>query len=148
MLYQTVEKLQEKSGSSASVIEAWNSTQAFYIQDLGKALGEYLMAERFFAFCKEVGEKSPLTGREIRKLAYLFCIDRILNYLHIYQEYYFTRAQVKELKKGFLKLCNDLKDSALNIIEAVGPPDKLTYSNIGTADGQIYSRLYSFLKSN
>ena len=145
-LYQTIQKLQEKSASSGSVIEAWNNTQAFYIQDLGKALGEYLMAERLLEFSRNIEGMALLTGKEVRKIANLFCIDRIICWLFIYQENYFTYAQIQGLKTKFLKLCSDLKESAINIIEAIGPSDKLIHSNIGTTDGQIYSQLCNLHK--
>lgn len=144
-LNKSIERLQEMAPKSESMLETWNNSQVFYIQELGKSFGEYIMARDYFEFCKEVEAGCAVTGKEIRKLANLFCVERLLVSLPVLQEKYLTNDQVDLLRNLSLQLCNDLKDSAVNIIEALAPPDKLLYSDIGGSNGQLYENIYKKL---
>ena len=144
-LYKSIERLQEKAEKAENMMEAWNNSQAYYIQELGKAFGEYIMATGLFSYCKEVEAGCSVTGKEMRKVANLFCLDRIISSLAIFQEKYMSNNQVQLLKNLWLQLCRELKDSAINLIESISGPDKLIYSDIGTSDGQLYKSIYSRL---
>ena len=141
-LMSSISRLQEKSSSSLNMADAWNNSQACYIQDLGKSFGEYNLAVGFYSFYEEINASCEKTGKEIRKLFCLFCVNRVLASLPIFQNSYFSVKQTRIVKEYFLKLCFELKESALNILEAVAPPDKLLNSDIGVQDGQIFKKIY------
>lgn len=45
------------------------------------------------------------------------------------------------IREGILKLCGEIKDDAVALIDAIAPPDFILNSVLGASDGQVYKRL-------
>ena len=140
-LYKTLERLQEKAESAPSMGAAWNNSQWFYIQDLGKAFGDYCLSHELFKFAKEVHAESAQTGKVVEKIAMLFGLYKIISKPEIYLEGYMKPLQLKIIRKEYLKYCSEVSTHASDIIEALAPPDGLLGSDIGSKHGDMYRRV-------
>lgn len=45
------------------------------------------------------------------------------------------------IREGILKLCGEIKDDAVALIDAIAPQDFILNSVLGASDGQVYKRL-------
>jgi acyl-CoA oxidase len=145
-LYSSIERLQEKAMTSASMMDAWNNSQAYNIQELGKSFGEYVIAASMLEFCKKLEIECKKTSEVIVNVCKVFIISRLIFYFPYLQESYFNTQQIEAIKFLHLRLCYDLKDSALNIIESLCPPDKLLHSDIGSSGNNIYKNIFTKAK--
>ncbi|KFM57598.1 Peroxisomal acyl-coenzyme A oxidase 3, partial [Stegodyphus mimosarum] len=47
------------------------------------------------------------------------------------------------MKQAMLKLCSELKDDAVSLVDVIAPPDFILNSALGKSDGQVYKNLYT-----
>jgi acyl-CoA oxidase len=47
------------------------------------------------------------------------------------------------IHEGILKLCSDIKDDAVALIDVIAPPDFILNSVLGASDGEVYKHLQS-----
>ncbi|CAG9322124.1 unnamed protein product [Blepharisma stoltei] len=147
LIHKCINKLQTNAAKYAEVIDAWNNTQVFYVQELSKAYGERVMANNLRFMADDVLAKCENTGKAFRKLLHLFIVERIEKSLATYLEFAITPNQADIVRETELELCKELSDHCINIIEAVAPPDKMIGSIIGTSDGQVYQNIINTVES-
>jgi acyl-CoA oxidase len=141
-VFKSLEKLQENAGNSESITEAWNKTQVFHIQELGKSFGDYLLMKTFQDFCLDFKGKCKETFEVLLKFLQVFIISRIVQGSLELLLSCLTTAQVSSLREKLLRLCFELKEVGMDVINALAPPDKLLFSDIGESSGNIFDRVF------
>ncbi|CAG9314345.1 unnamed protein product [Blepharisma stoltei] len=141
LLHQSMMRLQEVTGNSKDMFDAWNKSQVYYIQELAKAYGEYIMMREYAKFVRELEEKCEKTGKVIRKLFILFSVGIIERNLASFQDSAMNAHQAKVVRDSMVRLCEELAEVCIKVIDAIAPPDSIHGSVLGAADGQVYAKL-------
>lgn len=64
----------------------------------------------------------------------------------LYQGGYFAGSTpAKTWREAILKLCLELKDEAVSLVDTLAPPDFILDSPLGFSDGNVYQHLYGAL---
>ena len=140
--YKSLEKLQENAQNSEGLMDAWNRTQAFHIQELGKSFAEYFLAKVNRMFCEELSAKSEETGKVLTKFLKVFAMQKILKGDSVMLEGFMEPRQIGFIRKEILKVCFEVKNVGLDVIESVLPPDQLLFSDIGESGDNIIDKVF------
>mmetsp|Transcript_8659 Transcript_8659/g.8644 ORF Transcript_8659/g.8644 Transcript_8659/m.8644 type:complete len:130 (+) Transcript_8659:1711-2100(+) len=106
------------------------------------------MAKQLLKLVNGVLEKNQMTGAVIKKLFYLFVLERIEKNSGLYLENAFNGSQIRIVKDAEVNLCRELAKDSLHIIDAIAAPDKILGSAIGNADGQMYSNIIKAVEAS
>lgn len=140
LLHQSLLKLQENTAEATDMIDAWNKTQVYYIQEMSKSYGEYIMMTEFLKDVQKLESQDLHTGNVIRKLWLLYSIGLIEKSLISYIDI-FNAGHVKIVRESMTKLCDELAYDSLKIVDALAAPDLNHGSVLGVSDGQIYKAM-------
>lgn len=140
--YKSLEKLQENAQNSDSLMHAWNKTQAFHIQELGKSFAEYFLLGLNKGFCEEIAGKCGETGKVMLKFLKVFAMQKVVKGDSAMLEGFMDPRQIGIVRNELLKLCFEVKEVGLDVIEALLPPDQLLYSDIGESGENIIDRVF------
>ncbi|CAN7985934.1 unnamed protein product [Ixodes hexagonus] len=127
---------------------AKNDTQAFYLRELALVYIEHTIIEKFQNFISDL--RDPQLVNVLQRLNTLFGLWSLEKRLgDLYGGGYCSGEAAKQLiREGILRLCLDLKDDAVALVDVLAPPDIALNSILGCSDGQVYKKLYqSFLHS-
>lgn len=147
ILNLSINKLQENAGKTESVTEAWNNTQSFYLNDLSKVFTEYLMAKELFVLAQSLSVKCEKTGEVVHKIAKLFLLGVVERNLPGLVELGYEASVVSRVRDAFVRLCEEVAEVSVNVVDALLPGDRALGSVIGAADGQVYRRMVSAVES-
>lgn len=145
LLQKSVVKLQENVGIALHVTEAWNMTQPFYLQDLGKAFGEATVLAEMVRRARV--PRCANTEALLMRLTEAYALNKLYKNLAIYRENYMTVAQAQVVQEYLLDVCVELGESAVRIIDTIAAPDELLGSALGQSDGQAYRNLLTAIES-
>ncbi|KAJ8975938.1 hypothetical protein NQ317_010873 [Molorchus minor] len=87
---------------------------------------------------------------ELQKSFLLYGLWSLEKHIPILYQGGFTQgpAAVTLIQNGILRLCSDLKDNAVSLVDAVAPPDFILNSVLGASDGMVYKHLQSSIFNN
>ncbi|PIK46197.1 putative peroxisomal acyl-coenzyme A oxidase 3 [Apostichopus japonicus] len=171
LLKESSHKLERELKSGKDAFTARNDSQAYYLHSLSRAYVERTCLEWFYNYCTDP-TLSPGLAQVLIKLCALFglwslqkhltfctgpiSINHILLVPFISSELMSPCQHVTTksgyisgpnpadiIQSGILSLCSQLKDDAVALVDVFAPPDFVLHSAIGSADGQIYQRLYN-----
>jgi acyl-CoA oxidase len=145
LLQKSVVKLQENLGNASHVVEAWNMTQPFYLQELAKAYGETTLYAEMVSRAESAA--CPVTRDLLMRLAEVYALSKVYKHLGFFRETYMTAEQGQLVQDYLLEVCVELGESAVKIIDAIASPDELIGSALGRGDGQAYRNLLSVIES-
>lgn len=140
--YKSLEKLQENAQNSESLMDAWNKTQAFHIQEIGKSFSEYFLVILTLKFCEEIRVKCEKTANVLMKVLHVFALEKVIKGNNVMLEGFMEPRQSRYVKEKFLQVCFELKEVGLEIIESILPPDQLLYSDIGESGPNLIDRVF------
>mmetsp|Transcript_17771 Transcript_17771/g.17742 ORF Transcript_17771/g.17742 Transcript_17771/m.17742 type:complete len:641 (-) Transcript_17771:42-1964(-) len=141
LLHQSLLKLQENTMTSIDMIDAWNKAQVYYIQEVSKAYGELILTNDFLRFVNELAAKDQVLGKIFRKYWLLYSIGVIEKSLVTLMEHVFNATHVKAIRESIMRLCNELAEDSIQVIDALATPDLVLGSVLGVSDGQIYKKM-------
>ena len=141
LLHQSISKLQENAELSANATEAWNNTQVFYLSDLARSFGEYLMIKQLYEMAGQIEVECKVTGAPMVKLARLYGASVLDKSLSVLYEAGMDSSGGKVIKDCVVNLSEELAEAALGIIEAIAPEDNCLGSTIGSSDGQAVANV-------
>ncbi|KAJ3643935.1 hypothetical protein Zmor_026615 [Zophobas morio] len=125
--------------------EFWakNNSQVFYAKSVGIAF-----IQRFFLqhMLKVISDATDVSIKNVLlrlfSLYGLWSLEKFLPTL--YEGGYVQGPQPSRLiHEAILKLCSDIKNDAVSLIDAIAPPDFILNSVLGASDGQVYQHLQS-----
>ncbi|GFQ87345.1 peroxisomal acyl-coenzyme A oxidase 3 [Trichonephila clavata] len=141
LLKESSEKL-KKELSSNNAFTSRSRSQVYYCRSLSLAYIEHEFLQRFIDFISEQSD-SGITEvlTQLFQLYGLWSMEKHLS--TFYEGNYCTNPLASKLiKEGILKLCEDIKDQAVSLADAIAPPDFILNSALGKSDGQVYKNLY------
>ncbi|GIX76895.1 peroxisomal acyl-coenzyme A oxidase 3 [Caerostris extrusa] len=117
-------------------------TQVYYCRSLSIAYVEHEFLQRFADFISE--QSHPGTVEVLTQLFQLYGLWSMEKHLSVFYEgnYCTTPLASQLIKEGILQLCEDIKDQAVSLADAISPPDFILNSSLGKSDGQVYKNLY------
>ncbi|XP_071848500.1 peroxisomal acyl-coenzyme A oxidase 3-like [Apostichopus japonicus] len=144
LLKESSHKLERELKSGKDAFTARNDSQAYYLHSLSRAYVERTCLEWFYNYCTDP-TLSPGLAQVLIKLCALFGLWSLQKHLSVlYRGGYISGPNPANIiQSGILSLCSQLKDDAVALVDVFAPPDFVLHSAIGSADGQIYQRLYN-----
>lgn len=138
----------ENSMKSKDTFWAKNENQVFNAKNLSVAFIEHFMLQVTLSKIKEASEES--VKNVLLKLFSLFGLWSLEKHVaSLYAGEYVSGPQfVTLLENSILRLCSDLKDEAIALIDVIAPPDVVINSVLGASDGEVYKHLQSALFSS
>lgn len=141
LLHKSLLNLQQNSAKFEAYFNVWNVSQPT-LQKLGRIYGVVEIAKHWRSRYESLKQKDLEAFHLVEKLYCLYVIEKILGYQgELLCEGYFTGVEVKKMEEEHEKLCNELGESAVRIIDAVANEDFMHASCLGYSDGQAYKRL-------
>ncbi|XP_041457077.1 peroxisomal acyl-coenzyme A oxidase 3-like isoform X1 [Lytechinus variegatus] len=144
LLQESGQKFQSQLMDGNDMFTARNETQVFFCRTLSIAFIEYVALSQFVDFIK-TGNLIPEQTAVLTKLCSLYGLWSLEKHMAtLYQGGYISGSHPASLfRDSILKLCRELKDEAVALIDVLAPPDFILNSPIGASDGQVYKRLYN-----
>ncbi|GIY03208.1 peroxisomal acyl-coenzyme A oxidase 3 [Caerostris darwini] len=141
LLKQSSEKLKNELKCN-DPFTSRSRTQVYYCRSLSIAYVEHEFLQRFADFISE--QSHPGTVEVLTQLFQLYGLWSMEKHLSVFYEgNYCTNPLASQLiKEGILQLCEDIKDQAVSLADAISPPDFILNSSLGKSDGQVYKNLY------
>ena len=134
-------KIQEQSTSGGSMTDIWNSTQSYFLQELAKSYTELIIFKEFNKMVDKITARDKVTGETIGKLRDIYGLSVLERYLPALVEVGYSVSHRKDFRDRIIRLCEEVGEVCIGILDAIAPPDKVLNSSIGSADGQVYSRI-------
>ncbi|XP_015915555.2 peroxisomal acyl-coenzyme A oxidase 3 [Parasteatoda tepidariorum] len=142
LLKQTSEKLNNELKNNTDPFIARCNTQVYFCRSLSLAYVEHAFLQRFDDFISEQANKN--IQEVLRQLFFLYGLWSLEKHITFLYEGGFCVGALasKSIKRCILKLCEELKEQAVSLADAISPPDFVLNSALGKSDGQIYKNLY------
>ncbi|KAJ8416463.1 hypothetical protein AAFF_G00357510 [Aldrovandia affinis] len=144
LLRESYQKVAREKSSGKADFEARNDSQVYYCRSLAIVFIEHTVLQRFHDLTHS--EDTPAGLRPVlQALSALYGLWSLSNHMTIlYQGGYLCgKEPVDFVQTAIVRLCLQLKDEAVSLMDAVAPPDFILNSPIGKADGQLYKNLWS-----
>jgi acyl-CoA oxidase len=87
------------------------------------------------------------TKEVLRKFSSLFGFYMLERDSSLVEIGYLTKDDCTFIREEVRKLCAQLKDELVGIVDSIGPPDEVLNSAIGGSDGNLYERFISTIFS-
>ncbi|GFU09217.1 peroxisomal acyl-coenzyme A oxidase 3 [Nephila pilipes] len=132
----------KKELSNNNAFTSRSRSQVYYCRSLSLAYIEHDLLQRFADFINE--QSDPGITEVLTQLFQLYGLWSMEKHLSTFYEgnYCMSPLASKLIKEGILKLCEDIKDQAVSLADAIAPPDFILNSALGKSDGQVYKNLY------
>lgn len=120
-----------------------NNTQVFYAKTLAISFVQHFVLQRMIAVINESADIS--IKNVLSKLFSLYGLWSLQKHIGILYEggYFHGSEPSRLLNEAILQLCGEIKDDAVSLIDAIGPPDFVLNSVLGQSDGLVYQHLKS-----
>uniref|UniRef100_A0A1B6BYV6 Acyl-coenzyme A oxidase n=1 Tax=Clastoptera arizonana TaxID=38151 RepID=A0A1B6BYV6_9HEMI len=140
-LIQTTETaLHSLLNQNVDRISAKNQTQVFRAHTLALVFSQSNILRYFWEHCQSVEKNLRLILEKLYYLFALWCIHK--NMVLLYQGGYCEGPLLANLIcEAILKLCTDLCNEVVSLVDVISPPDFILNSIIGLSDGNLYSNL-------
>ncbi|XP_035915994.1 peroxisomal acyl-coenzyme A oxidase 3 [Anopheles stephensi] len=149
LLKQSVAQMEEASKVGLDTFTARNNCQVYRARDLSRAYAEHYALESFRSRCARAdvkGDLRPVLFR-VYLLYGMWCLDRHMT--TFYAGSFANGSQFADGVRGtLLRICDELKDSAVAIADALAPPDWVLNSVIAKSDGRLYENIQSVFMTN
>ncbi|XP_017771028.1 PREDICTED: peroxisomal acyl-coenzyme A oxidase 3-like [Nicrophorus vespilloides] len=145
LLKSSYEKYERSLKESNDAFWAKNNNQVYYARSLSVA---YINHYMLHVFLKRINEAEDPKVRNVLERLFalygLFTLERSLG--HLYKGGFFVGEKPATLiQDAVLKLCEDLKNDAVSLIDCIAPDDFLINSFMGKSDGKVYEHLQNEL---
>nr|CAH7752266.1 unnamed protein product [Callosobruchus chinensis] len=148
LLKISYEKLdgQQKSGKPA--FWAKNDSQVYYAKSLAIAYIQHFYLQRMLVLISESTDE-PIRNVLTRMFS-LYALWSLEKHIPaLYRGQYAMGPELPELlHEAILKMCADIKDDAVSLIDAIAPPDFVLNSVLGASDGMVYKHLEKSIKGS
>lgn len=136
-------KLKERQSIDKDAFIAKSNSQVYFSRTLSFAFCEELVLERWHNFTN-VEELEHSLAQVLERLGILYGLWALEKHLAtLYQAGYFEGPKPTEfIRAGILKLCSEIKNDAVSLVDAMAPSDFILNSALGKSDGQIYKNIY------
>ncbi|KAL1491861.1 hypothetical protein ABEB36_012393 [Hypothenemus hampei] len=144
LLKRTYNKFQNDLNNGKDAFAARNNNQVFYAKNLSIAFIQHFMLQVMYE--KISATSDPEIRSVLEKLLSLYGLFS-LEKQHLtlfYQGAILPGSDfVTLIQEAILKLCSEVKNDAVSLVDVVAPPDFILKSVLGLSDGQVYRNLES-----
>ncbi|XP_060528904.1 peroxisomal acyl-coenzyme A oxidase 3-like [Cylas formicarius] len=143
LLKRTWEKLNTDIDNGKNLFWAKNDSQVFYAKDLSICFVQHYLLQVMYNKILEARDDN--IKNVLSKLFALYGVWSLQKHLPtLYQGGYAKGEMATTLvQNSILKLCGDLKNDAVSLIDVIAPPDFILNSVLGSSDGEVYKHLQS-----
>uniref|UniRef100_A0A3B3VBW3 Acyl-coenzyme A oxidase n=1 Tax=Poecilia latipinna TaxID=48699 RepID=A0A3B3VBW3_9TELE len=144
LLVESQRRLEQQSALGSNEFEARNNSQVYYCRSLAITYIEHCCLQRFHSLTTDQDMPSDLKP-VLRKLCALYGLWSLSNHMAtLFQGDYMTGRKPAELVQlTILRLCSELKNEAVALVDVLAPTDFILNSPIANADGELYKNLWS-----
>ncbi|KAK6493791.1 peroxisomal acyl-coenzyme A oxidase 3-like [Huso huso] len=144
LLRESYQKLNQEKASGKPDFEARNNSQVYYCRSLAITFIEHTVLQRFHDYTHDSDTPASLQP-VLKRLSGLYGLWTLSTHMDVlYQGGYLSGKQPAEMiQNSILRLCSQLKDDAVALVDVIAPPDFILNSPIGKADGEIYKNLWT-----
>lgn len=143
LIDSTSKKMQQSTSSGSSRFDARNNAQVYLARDLSRSFSEYYAFKSFQKRLTLPDVTSSLRPilELVGQIYGLWCLD---THLATFYRGGFASNTSKDsfgdnVRSELLRLCGELKDSSVAVVDALAPPDFALNSVIGKSDGLVSS---------
>ncbi|KAF2897310.1 hypothetical protein ILUMI_08871 [Ignelater luminosus] len=141
--FEKYESLKQHSLHSDASKAFWakNDCQVFYAKSLSIAYIQHLILT---AMSDMILKADDLRIKNVlRKLFALFAMTCLEKHIPLLYEGNYARDPTAAIliQDSILKLCNDIKNDAIALVDVIAPPDFIVNSVLGYSDGQVYKHV-------
>ncbi|KAK5645188.1 hypothetical protein RI129_006488 [Pyrocoelia pectoralis] len=143
LLKVTYEKQTSLQRGGTNTFSTRNNSQVYFSKSLATVYILHFFIQRTYKIISDVPDGA--SKEALLKLLSLFGVWNLQKYTqYFYQGNYASGPEfVQFLEDAILKLCKNLKDDAISLMDAIVPADFLIHSVLGRSDGNVYERLES-----
>ncbi|GBM47709.1 Peroxisomal acyl-coenzyme A oxidase 3 [Araneus ventricosus] len=143
LMVKSSERFDEQNSETNDAFLAKCNSQVFFCRDLSIVFLEHAVLQKFYAFIVEEAA-DPQLSNVLHKLGCLYGLWCLQKYYTVLHEggYCDQRNHSSLIKQAILKLCFELKDEAVSLVDVIAPPDFILNSALGRSDGEVYKNLY------
>ncbi|XP_014841566.1 PREDICTED: peroxisomal acyl-coenzyme A oxidase 3 [Poecilia mexicana] len=144
LLVESQRRLEQQSALGINEFEARNNSQVYYCRSLAITYIEHCCLQRFHSLTTDQDMPSDLKP-VLRKVCALYGLWSLSNHMAtLFQGDYMTGRKPAELVQlTILRLCSELKNEAVALVDVLAPTDFILNSPIANADGELYKNLWS-----
>ncbi|KAK7474378.1 hypothetical protein BaRGS_00034426 [Batillaria attramentaria] len=146
LLVDSDQRVKSQLASGKDGFTARNDSQTYFCRSLALAYIEHEVLRRFIATLTEKnGEETPGDLQPVlRGMCALYGLWSLEKHLAtLYQGGYISGSDPPRIiREAILRLCSELKDDAVALVDVLAPPDFILNSPIGASNGEIYKNLY------
>lgn len=141
LMDSTSKRMQQVTGNGSSRFDARNNAQVYLARDLTRTYSEYYALKSFQHRLTQPDVTSTL--RPILELLCqiygFWCLEKNLAtfYLGRFASTTSHNSFADVVRSELLRLCGELKDSSVAVVDALAPPDFALNSIIGKSDGLV-----------
>lgn len=139
-------KVEQLQAQGTDPFVARNNSQVYYCRNLAIAFVEGAILQRFYEVSHDPSVPAELAA-VLRRLCALYGLWSMEKHMvMLYQGGYFAGSTpAKTWREAILKLCLELKNEAVSLVDTLAPPDFILDSPLGFSDGNVYQHLYGAL---
>ncbi|KAK9877073.1 hypothetical protein WA026_016102 [Henosepilachna vigintioctopunctata] len=149
LLKESYDKLENSSRQGQDLFWAKNNNQVYFAKNLSIAFIQHFFLNRMLAV---INEGTDANVKEVlRRLFSLYAISNLeKHHLATLYKGEFVNGPILAtiVQESILKLCADLKDDAVALVDAIAPPDFAINSVLGESDGEVYKKLESVMMNS
>ncbi|XP_015259807.1 PREDICTED: peroxisomal acyl-coenzyme A oxidase 3 [Cyprinodon variegatus] len=138
LLEESQRRLEQQRASCNHEFEARNNSQVYYCRSLAISYIQHCCLQRFY---EQTSDQDTPTGLRpvLRKLCALYGLWSLSDHMAtLFQGNYLTgRKPAELLQLSVLRLCSELKDDAVALVDVLAPTDFILNSPIANADGEV-----------
>ena len=130
---------------------AKSDTQVYFLQSLSTVYFELEAIKRFQFYVDDEDEFTPEMRTVMNRLNLLFGLWSLEKHLpSLYDAMYFKKEgkPASHIREVILKLCSDLKNDAVALVDTFAPPDFILNSCLGFSDGKVYEHIFDAISKS
>ncbi|KAL3268856.1 hypothetical protein HHI36_007945 [Cryptolaemus montrouzieri] len=146
LLRESYENLKNTLRNGSDPFWANSNNQVFLAKDLSIAYIQHFILQQMLVTINEASDEN--VRNVLQRLFSLYAVWSLKEHhlTTLYRGGFFNGyLPSKLIQDAILKLCTELKDDAVALIDAIAPPDFAIASVLGYSDGEIYKRLESIV---
>ena len=131
---------------------AKNESQVYYLRTLSVVYFDCELIRRFKNNLKNLTRNDANLFVILNRLGQLYGLYRLEpNLSLLYEANFFApihRNALTIVRESILRLCNQLKNEMVSLVDVFAPPDFVLNSSLGYSDGRIYEHIFEALSKN
>lgn len=151
LLVESEQRLKQNQARLNDAYAAKSESQIYHLISLATVYFEGEAVKRFQTYIEEESEFTPDMKSLMNRMNMLFGLWSLEKHLpSLFDANYFKdyMRPVKEIRDSILKLCSELKNDAVALVDVFAPPDFILNSCLGYSDGRVYEHIFEAISNS